>query len=303
MRLVLLGLLLIFLSGMTYQTRNHPQIRYNKLLDRIQHPFDTRLRYRIAEVDSRFGLTEHELKQISQQATDIWKDGTGQDYFVYDPQARLSIHLIYDQRQNDSVQRRQQFGQIQQRQQLWASKNQQLKQFKDELDHANTMLEARKTQLDLQLQQYNQHITIINQNGGIPAAQRAQMTQQQSQLQQQIFVLQQEINIYNQKIQQLNFQVDELNQLNLQIDSSVQSFNQRFQPRLFDKGSFNGQQINIYEFESQDDLRLTLAHEFGHALELKHNQDPQALMYPLMKEQNLQNFRLSTADIALLQAH
>ncbi|OTG57358.1 matrixin [Acinetobacter sp. ANC 3903] len=302
MRLVLLGLLLIFLSGMTYQIRNHPQIRYNKLLDRIQHPFDTRLRYRIAEVDSRFGLTEHELKQISQQATDIWKDGTGQDYFVYDPQARLSIHLIYDQRQNDSVQRRQQLGHIQQSQQLWSNKNQQLKQFKDELDRNNAELETKKNQLDSQLNQYNQHIAIINQNGGIPAAQREQMTQQQSQLQQQIFVLQQEINIYNQKIQQLNLQVDELNQLNQQIDSSVQSFNQRFQPRLFDKGSFNGQQINIYEFESQDDLRLTLAHEFGHALGLKHNQDPQALMYPLMKEQDLQNFRLSTADIALLQA-
>ena len=68
MRLVLLSLLVIFLLGMTYQTRNHPQIRNNKLLDRIQHPFDTRLRYRIAEVDPRFGLSENELKQISQQA-------------------------------------------------------------------------------------------------------------------------------------------------------------------------------------------------------------------------------------------
>lgn len=301
MRLVLLSLMVIFLLGMTYQNRNHPQVRYNNLLDRIQHPFDTRLRYRIAEVDPRFGLSEDELKRISQQATDIWKTGTGKDYFVYDPNAKLSIHLIYDQRQNDSVQRRQQFGQIQQSQQLWTSKNQQLKQFKDELDRAHTMLEARKTQLDLQLQQYNQHIAIINQNGGVPSSQREQLIQQQNQLQQQIFVLQQEISIYNQKIQQLNLQVDELNQLNQQINRSVKHFNQHFQPRLFDKGSFNGKHITIYEFESEDDLRLTLAHEFGHALGLKHNQDPQALMYPLMKEQNLQNFRLSAADIALLQ--
>lgn len=301
MRLVLLSLLVIFLLGMTYQNRNHPQVRYNTLLDRIQHPFDTRLRYRIAEVDPRFGLSEDELKWISQQATDIWKAGTGKDYFVYDPNARLSIHLIYDQRQHDSVQRRQQFGQIQQSQQLWTSKNQQLKQFKAELDRANAMLEARKTQLDLQLQQYNQQIAIINQNGGIPPSHREQLLRQQNQLQQQIFGLKQEISIYNQKIQQLNLQVDELNQLNQQIDSSVKHFNQRFQPKLFDKGSFNRKQITIYEFESEEDLRLTLAHEFGHALGLKHNQDPQALMYPLMKDQNLQNFRLSTADIALLQ--
>ena len=37
------------------------------LLDRLTHPFDQRIRYRIAEVDPRFGLNEHELKQISQQ--------------------------------------------------------------------------------------------------------------------------------------------------------------------------------------------------------------------------------------------
>lgn len=302
MRLVLISLLVIFLFGMTYQTRNHPQIRHNTLLDRIQHPFDTRLRYRIAEVDSRFGLSENELKQISQQATDIWKAGTGQDYFVYDPDARLTIHLIYDQRQDESVQRRQQLGQIQQSQQLWSNKNHQLQQFKDELDRTNTLLDAKKAQLNIQINQNNQYIAIINQSGGILGSQREQLMQQQNQLQQHIFVLQQEINLYNQKIQQLNLQVDELNQLNQQIDSSVKSFNQHFQPRLFDKGSFNGKQINIYEFESIDDLRLTLAHEFGHALGLKHNQDPQALMYPVMKEQNMQNFRLSAADLALLQA-
>lgn len=302
MRLVLLSLLVIFLFGMTYQTRNHPQIRHNTLLDRIQHPFDTRLRYRIAEVDSRFGVTENELKQISQQATDIWKAGTGKDYFVYDPDARLTIHLIYDQRQDESVQRLQQLGQIQNNQQVWVNKNQQLQQFKAELERSNMLLDAKKAQLDIQLNQHNQYIAFINQHGGIPLSQRDQLMQQQNRLQQQIFVLQQEIHLYNQKIQQLNLQVNELNQLNQQIDRSVTRFNQHFQPRLFDKGSFNGQQINIYEFESIDDLRLTLAHEFGHALGLKHNQDPQALMYPLMKEQNMQNFRLSAADLALVQA-
>ena len=80
--------------------------------DRLTHPFDQRIRYRIAEVDPRFGLSEHELKYISQQATDIWKQGLGQDYFVYDPNARLSIRLIYDQRQDESVQRRDQLSEL-----------------------------------------------------------------------------------------------------------------------------------------------------------------------------------------------
>lgn len=302
MRMLSLILAVIWLLLVTYQTHHHHQLRYNAVSDRLKHPFDTRLRYRIAEVDPRFGLSKDEVIQLSQQATDIWKIGTGNDYFIYDPNAKLTIHLIYDERQDESNQRRQQLGNIEQNQQVWSNKNQNLKQLKDEIDRANILLDTKKIQLDAQLHQYNQQIAMMNQNGGIHPSQRDLFIQQRHQLQQQIFALEQEINLYNQKIQHLNDQVSELNQINNQLNQSIDQFNQRFQARLFDKGLFNGKQINIYEFSSKDDLRLTLAHEFGHALGLKHNQDPVALMYPMMKDQNMQNFSLTPADLALLDA-
>lgn len=37
----------------------------------VQH-----LTYKIAEVDPRFGLSQEQLIQITQQAADIWKEGT-----------------------------------------------------------------------------------------------------------------------------------------------------------------------------------------------------------------------------------
>lgn len=302
MRMLSLILAVIWLLLITYQTHQHHQLRYNAVSDRLKHPFDTRLRYRIAEVDPRFGLSKDEVIQLSQQATDIWKIGTGNDYFIYDPNAKLTIHLIYDERQDESNQRRQQLGNIEQNQQIWSNKNQNLKQLKDEIDRANILLDTKKIQLDAQLHQYNQQIAMMNQNGSIHPSQRDLFIQQRHQLQQQIFALEQEINLYNQKIQHLNDQVSELNQINNQLNQSIDQFNQRFQARLFDKGLFNGKQINIYEFSSKDDLRLTLAHEFGHALGLKHNQDPVALMYPMMKDQNMQNFSLTPADLALLDA-
>ena len=82
------------------------------------------------------------------------------------------------------------------------------------------------------------------------------------------FALQQEIQVHNQKTQQLNRDIQKLNQNNKQLVASAHQFNQTFQPRLFHKGHFNGKQIFIYEFSSVDELRLTLAHEFGHALGL-----------------------------------
>ena len=104
------------------------------------------------------------------------------------------------------------------------------------------------------------------------------------------------------KIQQLNQQVGELNQINNQLNQSIDQFNQRFQARLFDKGLFNGRSINIYEFENQDDLRLVIAHELGHALGLAHTEvNSHALMYPILKDQNMHDFQLTLDDRLLLQ--
>ena len=63
------------------------------------------LTYKIADIDPRFGLSQDQLIQISQQAADIWKQGTGQDYFTYDPNAKLEIRLVYDNSQSRSEQR------------------------------------------------------------------------------------------------------------------------------------------------------------------------------------------------------
>jgi len=81
---------------------------------------------------------------------------------------------------------------------------------------------------------------------------------------------------------------------------NIQQAQQRFPPRQFHKGIFMGDKIQIYQFDAKDDLRLTLAHELGHALGLYHHNDPEALMYPVLGEQNLQDFKLRPADKTLL---
>ena len=285
--------LIIFIFWSSYQTRQHPQLKFNSLSDRITHPFDTRLRYRIAEVDPRFKLSPEQVQSISQQAAQIWKEGTGQDYFVYDPNAQLEIHLIYDQRQSDSEQSREHLSQLQSNQQTWVDKKKRLDQVEQDLLWSKQLLDQKKQQLDQQIQQFNQEQQFAQQHPD-------QFRQRKETLQQNVQSLQQEISQYNQKIAQLNGQIGELNALDQQLDASVQQYKQRFQPHMFHKGLFNGKQILIYEFESEADLRLTLAHELGHALGLAHNDDPKALMYPIMKDQDLLHFQLTPTDRELL---
>ena len=302
MRQSLLFALLGFLGLILYQNIQQPQLRLNPLLDRLTHPFDQRIRYRIGEVDPRFGLSYADVLQLSQEATQIWTQGTGQDYFVYDPNAKLAIHLIYDQRQDESNQRQQQLTAIEQRQQHWSNQNQNIQALKQEIADKNQQLDAKKMLFEQQLEQYNRQVQQINQSGGLHPSQQEVFAGKKQEIQQHLWSLEHEIAQFNQHIHQLNQQVDALNQLNQDIDVSIQQFNARFQPRLFDKGHFDGQAIRIYEFQSKDDLRLTLAHEFGHALGLAHHNDPYALMYPMLKDQQLQNFQLRPADLDLLHA-
>ena len=299
MKRIIFIVIAVFILWSGYQTHQHPQLKFNSLADRMSSPLDTRLHYRIAEVDSRFKLSIEQVKVITQQATQIWKDGTGQDYFVYDPNAKLAIHLIYDERQFESEQRREHLNQLESNQQVWLDKKEQLDQIEREVVQNKQFLDFKQQLLNQQIQQYNQEQLSTQQNQS--AFENPEYAQQrQQELQRKIELIQQEINTHNQKINQLNQQVDELNSLNQQLDSSVTQYKQRFQPHLFHKGLFNGKQILIYEFESEDDLKLTLAHELGHALGLQHANDPQALMYPMMQDQDMAHFRLTQADRNLL---
>lgn len=295
MRSLLSLLVLALLAVLIYQQYHAPHLRLNRLSERILSPLDTRLRYTIAPIDPRFQISHAEVLQLAQQATQIWQDGTGREYFVYDPNARLEIVFIYDQRQQQSQQRKIQLSNIETQQQHWLKEKQQVDQNKQQLQKQQQLIQQEKLRLEQQYQHFYQLLQTID------ASKMPNLQQQLHQLKQDSLQLNQRSMLLNQKILKINQQVDQTNQLNHQIEQQVEKFNQNFRPYRFDKGSFNGRKITIYEFQSKADLKLTLAHEFGHALGLQHSDDPKALMYPIMKDQDMQHFSLTPADLALFK--
>ena len=303
MRFWILVAVILFTAYFAIQRMMYPQLNHNSTLDRMSHPLDTRMRYRIGEVDPRFHVSKTQVENLAQQATEIWHQGTMKSLFVYDPNAKLAINLIYDQRQAESSARSQEIRILENSQQYTKSEKQKIQQLQSEIDFANLQLDQQKTNYQSKVDQYNQLVNQLNQSRqNLDANQRFQLDQQKNQLIIEQSQLKQQLDDYNQKINVLNQQVNQFNSVNQQYNQSVDQFNLRFQPRQFDKGVFDGRCINIYEFSSDDDLRVTIAHELGHALGLKHNNDPKALMFPMMKEQDLQNFRLTQADLAMLNS-
>ncbi|WP_111896207.1 matrixin family metalloprotease [Acinetobacter sp. MB5] len=297
--LLFIAMLLLLLL---YQQMQYPQIRLNPITTRLTHPLDTRLHFKIGDVDPRFHLSRSELEELAQQAANIWQQGTGRSWFVYDPHARLAINFIYDQRQEQTTQRLTALEKIQNTQNQQQFQEQEINQHKSEIEQSQQLIDAKQTSFQQQVQQYNQFVEQINRQGGASPELKQQIEQQKQALEQMKAELNQMVMQHNQLVSQSNFQVQSYNQINQNINQTIQTYNQEYAARPFDKGLFNGHSINIYEFENQDDLRLVIAHELGHALGLPHTEhNSHALMYPLLKDQNMHDFQLTMDDRQLLK--
>lgn len=298
-----LFVLIIFVGYFAVQLKIYPQLKFNSITDRIQHPFDSRVRYRIGEIDPRFNLSKSELITLAQQAADIWHLGTHQQYFIYDPNAKLSINLVYDERQSESEARRNELEQIEHSKQSIKEERAKLDELRDQLDYYHQEIERLRVNYTTKVDTYNQWINSLNQhNRAYNQNTMNQIEYEKEQLRSEQAQIQAQIDFFNERVAQLNQQVDMINSMKNEINHAVDRFNTQFQPRQFDKGIFNGREINIYEFNSINDLKLTLAHELGHALGMLHTDDPYSLMYPMMEKQNIDDFSLRPADLQLLNS-
>ena len=259
------------------------------------------LKYRIAFIDPRFQLSKEQLIDVSQQAAEIWHKETGKTYFSYDSEAQLSINLIYGDHQMMKSAQQENLNTLLQKQEQWRIKNEEIILNKREIDQLSSDLNKKKISLRSEFEQYQRDVTRFNQ--GEQRYYRAdELKEQQNQLQQKSGNLQNESNNLNIKIQLLNAKVKELNQEQSDLTTLMTQFKleQKASIQPFHKGLFSQNQIQIYGYTSLNDLRLTLAHEFGHALGLKHTTDPKSLMYPRLKEQDIHNFKLTDSDLELL---
>ncbi|EXS25868.1 matrixin family protein [Acinetobacter sp. 742879] len=259
------------------------------------------LKYRIAFIDQRFQLTKEQLVEVSQQAAEIWQKETGKTYFIYDSQAQLSINLIYDDHQMLKDEQQNNLDALLQKQEAWRIKNEEIVLNKQQVAQLSSDLNKKKANLKSEFEQYQQDVTRFNQ-GEQQYSSANNLKEWQKQLKQKSEDLQNESNTLNLKIQSLNLKIKEINREQSDLSALKTQFKLEQQTSIqpFHKGLFSQNQIQIYGYASLNDLRLTLAHEFGHALGLKHTTDPKSLMYPRLKEQDIHNFKLTDSDLDLL---
>ncbi|HEX9059987.1 MAG TPA: matrixin family metalloprotease [Clostridia bacterium] len=216
--------------------------------------------YKVGTVDTQFNLSNDKFLSDVKKAADIWNKAYGKDIFSYDPNGKLSINLIYDERQLINSNIINQEGQVNKTQSALDS---QVSQYKKDV-----------IAFKMKLTDLNNQIDFWNQKGGAPQDVYDQLIQRQKDLQAEADRLNSIAKNLNLKTESLNAQIGKLNQ-------SVVTFNRVIEQRP-EEGIYFGDtnRIEIYYYVTQNELVRTIAHEIGHARGLEHTADPSSIMYP-----------------------
>ena len=240
-------------------------------------PCSTPISYKLGEIDSGFNETSQQFLGDIHQAVMIWEVAYGKQLFVYDPKAILTVNFIYDERQALT-------NQIN-------NLDNQLSTEKSSLTPQMQEYQAKVHTFEQQLSELNSQIAYWNSKGGAPKDVYDQLLAQQNNLKQQAAELNQMAQTLNRATDTYNAQVGELNQTVGSLDQVAQV---KPEEGLYDP---NNNTISIYYNHGHDELVHTLAHEFGHALGMQHEDNPDAIMYT---QTNL-NITPTSEDLAQLR--
>lgn len=261
-------------------------------------PCKTPIHYSIGTIDTRFHTSTTTLMRVAQKAESVWEDATHSELFVYDPNASLHINMIFDERQAQAEKEIHLRENLKQKEGMSESVGKQYELLIQKFNALKKTYESQVTSYEGKLQSYNSTVTDWNTKGGVPPSEVAKLERTQ----QDLVSLKQSLEIRAKELNALATQLNTLgargNSLIADYNTTVNTYNSEFnEASEFTQGEYTGKTINIYQFDSEDDLVLVLAHEFGHALSLKHVPNKKSVMYYEMKEQTLTQ-GLSSEDLS-----
>jgi hypothetical protein len=294
-RNIIILLSLIVILGVVYH-KEHQKIRNDLSLP----PWERQVYYRIGTIDPRFNLSENEARTLVYEAAKIWEQPLKHKFFFYNPHAVFTINFIYDQRQqytSEKIEAQQRLA-VEQYHAKVASLS--FDEEKSELDQEFSQHNAESAALQVRVERHKRNIEMLNSRGGASPSEIQAMQAESDQINRDVAAFNQNSTSLNAK--QINLQ-HEAEAIKSQVDGYNQQtkiFNKNFTGHPFETGVYKGDAINIYNYDNTDTLRFILAHELGHALGLKHTNDPQSLMYPTLEKQDIAHFKLTQSDIDLL---
>ncbi|MEF3691550.1 MAG: matrixin family metalloprotease [Candidatus Moraniibacteriota bacterium] len=263
---------------------------------------DETLYYSLGSVDSGFEISEAEVLVALQKAESVWEEALGRNLFEYRAGADFKINFIFDERQSRTKEKEKLDKQLTD---LAYDKDNLSAEYQEKYalySQAMATYEKKVENYIDRVEEFNKTVKKLEKNDEMTKEKYDKLKEEEEELADTKESLDQERKRVNNLAQEVNNIVDKESSLIERYNDKVETYRDKFGEAVeFNQGEYNGISINIYQFHSEKDLTLVLAHEFGHALGVGHVENSQSLMYYLMENQDLENIKLSTEDLSAIK--
>ncbi len=239
--------------------------------------------YSLGEIDSRFSLSDDEIRTVLSESESIWEEATGRNLFTYDEDADLKVNFIFDERQEAAEEAEELKEKLDAKEQVNEALGDTYAELVEQYNAQQIAYEDQKSVYERKLNVYNAEVKKYNEAGGAPKDVFEQLEEDRQELDRELTAINSTASKLNSLSDKINSIGDRGNELIQQYNDTVVRFNDSYgSGEEFTQGDYQGDAINIYTFKDKDELALVLAHEFGHSMSLDHVDNDKSIMHYLM---------------------
>ena len=257
--------------------------------------------YSLGAFDERFGISKERFLRVVNEAKKIWENAAGKELFQYRKDGLMRVNLVFDWREEALLKAKEQRASIDENGFSFDMLKSRYETKAAGVEREQSTYEESAQSYKTHLNEYNGRVTRWNNGESRTETEAQYLESRKKELDQDLAFLEQKRVSLKSAIDDLNILGEHISALARKYNLEVEKFNGTYvNQREFEKGVFDGRSINIYEFDKEEDLKVALVHEFGHALGIEHVDNPRSIKYRKLGAQDINDIHLTSEDLSQL---